>query len=386
MDFSVHSVNSVGLRTLLGGVSDLFSGIASKGTLVFISQDEGGSDFIRVVSPIMFNPSLRATKICLRDIEILGNGACNRLSPMALKHGHITFLVSRTKIDSTSLSALIEAKQRYKCRLVVDMDDDLFGISKSHPQFKAYQAELEKLRTLLNAADLLVASTEEVAHGVDNEGIKVPKIVIPNYLDDRIWPLVGRRPSYKEGPIKVLYSGTETHDNDLRLLEPVIPQIADRIKRISNREIEFHVVGGTTIEIPGLMVHKVPDEVRRYDKFVPWLLQSGEYHLAVAPLCLDDRLNHAKSNLKFLEYSAMSLPCVYTSIEPYAKTICDGVDGFLIDENDEQKWVDRICDLAMNDALRESMGVAAYTKLIDRYLLSNHFEEWSQLFGGKLSL
>ena len=140
------------------------------------------------------------------------------------------------------------------------------------------------------------------------------------------------------------------------------------------------MVGGTTLDISGLIVHKVPDEVRRYDRFVHWLLDTGKYHLAVAPLRLDDRLNHAKSNLKFLEYSAMGLPCVYSSIEPYFRTIEDGVDGYLIEDNDQDQWVERVCSLATNDKLRESMGVAAYTKLTKHYLLSNHMLEWNQMF------
>lgn len=382
MDFSLHAVNAVGLKSLLGSASGFIAAFGSrKSNLVLISQDEGGSDFIRIVSPIMFNPALRvAHKFCVRDIEILENGACNRLSPMMLKYGNVTFLVSRNKIDSRSLDALIEVKQRYRCKLIVDMDDDIFGISEEHPQYKAYRAELSKLRALLSASDLLVASTEEVALGVKREEINIPTVIIPNYLDDRIWPLATMPPLYEEGPVKVLYSGTETHDNDLRLLEPLIPRIANRVKRLSNREIEFHVVGGTNLEIPGLIVHKVPDEVRRYDKFVPWLLQSGKYQFAVAPLCLDNRLNHAKSNLKFLEYSAMGLPCVYTSIEPYERTITNGVDGFLIDQNNQEDWINRISCLATNDIMRESMGIAAHEKLTNQYLLSSHLNDWNQLF------
>lgn len=381
MNFSIQASDAIGLRSLFGNNKGFSSLLSRRGSLVYVSPDVGGSDFIRVVSPIMCNPLLEVdNKFCLRDLKLLNDGACDRISPKALKYGRLVFLVSRNKIDSVSLDALLEIKKRYGCKLIVDMDDDLFGISKEHPQYQEYLSELAKLRKLLRAADLLVSSTDEVAEGVRNEDLQVPAVVIPNYLDDRIWPLNMKAPSYTGGPIRILYSGTETHDGDLRLLEPLVPKIADRVFQLTGRNVEFHVVGGTTLDIPGLIVHKVPDEVRRYDRFVHWLLDTGKYHLAVAPLRLDNRLNHAKSNLKFLEYSAMGLPCVYSSIEPYFKTIEDGVDGYLIEDNDQDQWVERVCSLATNDRLRESMGIAAYTKLAKHYLLSDHMLEWNQMF------
>ena len=377
----MHIFDTVGLRSLYRGISGAISFISGKKNLVFLSPDEGGSDFIRIVSPLMCNCDLPvANKICIRDIALLDSDKFSRISSNALKYGNISFIVSRNKIDSSSLEALLAIKQRYGCDIIVDMDDDLFGIGIDHPQYVEYQVELDKLRKLLGAADLLVASTPEVALGVQHEGISVPTVVIPNYLDDRIWPLNSNAPHYVDGPIRVLYSGTETHDKDLLLLKPLVSEIRKRVLEQTGRNIEFHVIGGTTLDIPGLIIHKVPSEFRRYDKFVSWLLETGTYHFAVAPLQLNNRLNHAKSNLKFLEYSAMTLPCVYTLIEPYARTVENGVDGFLIEDNSQTQWIESICRLACDDDLRESMGVAAFNKLNNSYLLTDHLDDWARLF------
>ena len=135
-------------------------------TLIFISPDGGGSDFIRVVSPFMKNPLLDGMDVyCIRS---LFDGARDSrvVSPHYLKSHEVTFLVARNKISEKDVEELFSLKRDFGCRVIVDLDDDLFAIDESHPQYAEYVLEQKKLERLIALCDLLVASTPEVVSGV----------------------------------------------------------------------------------------------------------------------------------------------------------------------------------------------------------------------------
>ena len=66
---------------------------------------------------------------------------------------------------------------------------------------------------------------------------------------------------------------------------------------------------------------------------------------------------------------------------PYgpADIINDGVDGFLIEKRDKEKFAERICQLIENAELRHRIGSAA-VKSVQRYLADEIMPKWSSLF------
>ncbi len=75
----------------------------------------------------------------------------------------------------------------------------------------------------------------------------------------------------------------------------------------------------------------------------------------------------------------MGLPCIFTAIEPYDRTVENGVDGLLVKSNSKRGWVDAFVSLASSQQLRTSMAQAATKKLDDSLLLSQHFAAWANL-------
>lgn len=377
MDFSINETARI---SYLDTLKCLFRSDSKDSALVYISPDLGGSDFIRVVSPYIKNPLLSEAAIySIKDLFIDDFFNARRISNAFYRSHNVTFLVSRNKISLSSVHELRRLQEKYSCSIIVDLDDDLFSMDDSHPQYEEYLPELDKLKELLSFSNLLVASTPEVVQGVERVGVNIKSCVLPNYLDDRIW-VWGRRLSQSDdGPLRVLYSGTETHDADLKMLAEYMPSIEKSVYEASGRSIEVHVVGGTLLDLPGLIIHKVPPELRRYDLYVEWLCSLGTFDFAIAPLCLENKMNHAKSNLKFLEYSALGLPCIYTNIEPYSRTVIHGLDGYLVDLNSKEGWIESFCSLSSDRCLRVKMGMAAEKKLKSYYLLSDHFEDWASL-------
>ena len=377
MDFSISETAKI---RMIDTLTSLFRGDSKDSALVYISPDLGGSDFIRVVSPFIKIPLLSAVSVyCIKDLFIDGALNNRRICSAFYRSHNVTFLVSRNKISISNVHELRRLQKKYSCSVIVDLDDDLFSMDSTHPQYEEYLPELDKLKELLGFANLLVASTPEVVQGVERVGVNIKSIVIPNCLDDRIWVWGERLSQSDDGPLRVLYSGTETHDADLKMLAEYMPSIVNSVYEATGRDLEVHVVGGTLLDLPGLIIHRVPPELRRYDLYVEWLCNLGTFDFAVAPLCLDNKMNHAKSNLKFLEYSALGLPCIYTNIEPYRRTVIHGLDGYLVDLNSKEGWIESFCSLSSDRCLRVKMGMAAEKKLKSYYLLSDHFEDWASL-------
>lgn len=70
------------------------------------------------------------------------------------------------------------------------------------------------------------------------------------------------------------------------------------------------------------------------------VLNNLELDCGLAPLH-DTIFNNCKSNLKWLEYSAMGIPCLASNVTPYKECIQHGINGYLIN-NTPDDWVQAI--------------------------------------------
>ena len=85
-----------------------------------------------------------------------------------------------------------------------------------------------------------------------------------------------------------------------------------------------------------------------YDFCIP----DGHYYLA------NGFISH-NSNLRWLEYSALKIPTIASKVEPFKRSITDGINGILVDY-DSDEWIQAISELIEDKAKREDMGQTAY--------------------------
>ena len=197
--------------------------------------------------------------------------------------------------------------------------------------------------------------------------------LLPNALDETLWDVsadIETRFKQAEQAVRILYMGTMTHGDDLAMLEYPIT----RLKEEYGDRITFEIIG----VVPG--VHDawytaliVPPGVEGdYREFVKWLGSQSRWDIGVAPL-IDNESNSCKSNIKYLDYTALGLASVCSDVTPYNEAIDNGLTGILV-ENNSEAWYQAIKRL-MDDALyRRELVARAHKDLYTQYTLDAQSE------------
>jgi GT2 family glycosyltransferase/glycosyltransferase involved in cell wall biosynthesis len=235
-------------------------------------------------------------------------------------------------------------------RLVYDLDDDLIADAPEHPENEILRTKEPIVVRLVLAADLVCVSTDELGKRLSS--IRPDLIIIPNYLDERLWTSCGgRKREDGDETIRLLYMGTVTHDLDYEFLEGVVQRLQEKYYRRSC----FEIIGITSRETLHSGIRRInppPSATASYPAFVSWISSQFRWDIGVAPL-IETRFSGAKSNIKLVDYAALGLPVVASDIPPYRNSLGDGVR---LVPNDERAWVDAISLLIEDKDLRYRMG------------------------------
>ena len=260
-----------------------------------------------------------------------------------------------------------------------DIDDDLLHIDKTHKSYERYSNLSNLLKYVItNVGWVTVSSSILKNQLVDyNKNIHV----VPNCLINQ-WELnsvTGRDGLSSKKTIKIGYFGSSTHERDLKLIEDVIFNVK---KYFKNKNIIFEVIGISNNEFDWINRVDIPNNYLYYCDFVDWLKKVVDWDIAVAPL-EENNINLSKSNLKYLEYSALGIPGVYSNIGPY-KDIINDVEGLTVD-NDIEKWEDAIIRLIEDDDLYKHILVNSQKDVLENYSLKNSALIWESLLESIIS-
>jgi len=288
-----------------------------------IAQAPGGpltsSAWIRLVLP-------------LQRLERQGHCQLHMLPPLADPDSPVELPASLDRLivqrnacpELRQAVALVAACRQRGVPVVFDLDDALFALPAEHPERQRYAPALPALDYLLAEADFQVFSTATLARlckkRASQQGYRAgPQTVLANGLDLELWGECRAFPR-RSGtePLRLLYVGTTTHQADLDLVLPAL----DRLAGHQPGSFQLTVVGGAPSldPRPWLQVREVPLSSRRYPHFVRWLRDLPRHDLGLAPLVANP-FNAAKSNLKLLDYAALSLGCLCSNGPAYNAAI-----------------------------------------------------------------
>jgi hypothetical protein len=204
-------------------------------------------------------------------------------------------------------------------------------------------------------------------------------VVIPNGIDFDNFPVL-LEPK-KDGLIRLGLFGSNSHYRDWKTIAKALKALLDEFPNLrlcyntwyratgaagsSMDEQEKVLLFPDFFDKLGLREHPQVEVFAgvEIDDYFDWL-RDKRVDIGLAPLC-DSEFNRAKSNIKYLEFSALHIPGVYQDMEPYNGDVRPGINGFLANGTDE--WLKCIRRLVVDADLRQRMGDSAYADVKARY-------------------
>lgn len=258
--------------------------------------------------------------------------------------------------------------------VVMDLDDYLIGLPPDHPDRKwsPFAFELPALLHAMMNVDAITVTTPVLKSVVDQYNNNV--FVLPNYLDDSIWSFKPKSKKEKQSLVRIAFVGTQSHQPDVEKIAKPLSKIAEKYKQ----RVSFLFYG---MEIPEMLKDLENIEHRAsvtYD-YADFALdvRSISADIAIAPLN-NTLFNRCKSPIKYMEYTAMGLPCVFSRTVPYSEIIEDGVNGFLAEKPNE--WIEKISKLIDDQILRKQLLVNAQHDVRTNWMLHDHANLWQACY------
>lgn len=237
--------------------------------------------------------------------------------------------------------------------ILAEIDDNMRSLPGYNEAEKFFQPG-SKFRDIALAqfreADAMIVSTPYLRDEIYAD-LNPNIYVVPNSVDFNVWDKV--KPRSRNG-IRIIYTAGGNHDEDLKLLENVIPGVVSRHPEA--KFVFFHYAPESIRNLPGV---EILGKWARIDKYPKAIAELGG-DIGIAPL-VDNSFNRAKSNLRWLDYSALKIPTVASRVGHFAETIKDGYDGFLADD---PKHFEACLEILIKDKVtRKGMGLRAYDRV-----------------------
>ena len=260
-------------------------------------------------------------------------------------------------------------------KIMFDVDDWIFGIPEWSPAYEHYNHEVvqENFKIMFGFAQGIITTNNYLANKLKQFNKNI--YVFPNYLDFELWDgFLKHKYNQKRNPAEIVigWHGSETHEKDILLQADSIIRI---LKEFEN--VKFKCVGWDIrkMEVFEQVKHKIIYQRGTYPTKFGNLL--WDFDIGIAPL-LDCEFNRCKSPIKYLEYSALKIPCVASPVRPYSDEIGkEYIRGILSDD-----FYYDLKHLIQSENLRKSIGRFAYDYVKENYNIKNHISELNNIFEG----
>ncbi|MCX7735232.1 MAG: glycosyltransferase [Candidatus Kapabacteria bacterium] len=278
-------------------------------------------------------------------------------------------------IPFNALKSLIKEKD---IKIVFEIDDALTDLPFHHPHYLHFERFRPFIYEYIKNADLVTVSTEGLKKLYSSHSDKI--VVLKNYFSKELITKKVEFPRYSDGPVKILFSGTITHEPDFKEIEGVLRRILNEF----GEAVELLMWGGTTFSSLSQQKNvRIIDEF--YNDYYDYLkrLQTIEADFAVIPLN-DNTFNRAKSHIKWVEYSACGIPGIYSNVGEYSVSIKNEVTGILVDNNYEQ-WYSAVRRFIEDENFRENIAKNAYNTVHNEFTIENNCYYWDKAYRSILS-
>lgn len=285
-----------------------------------------------------------------------------------------------------SFEFFLEMQHKHQKPFVVEVDDNYVDVPPWNEAFHSFRSGTSYRRISLDCmrnADALAVTTRHLGetYAPYNDNI----YVVENSLDfkgDRKfvgWDTVSPR---KHKGVRLGWIGGRSHYQDLMMVAPALREILEANPSVTlcmvNSAVKLSCQAlGIAYPFEGLKNVHYADRSVAINRYAAFMASFG-YDIGIAPL-VDCNFNRSKSNLRWLEYSALKIPTVATDISHFRESIHPNVDGVLVMDNDLQRWKDAIQWMIDEKGVREAIGRAANKKVKKNFNVARNAPDYLRL-------
>lgn len=360
--------------------------------IAYFLRDDGAQGYYRAELP--FTTMSRHTPALTYRIK---GGNDEAHIAKGLEGAEIVFL---PRISDLRFVTLAKELRKEGKKIVTDLDDNPFAVSPLSDSYKFFgteetqvqfpdgrvlpvwvdghnidiQANRRKIELIgegLRGADMVTTTTNLLAKVLSEFNNNV--VVLPNCLDLNLWkklPLIKN-----EDEVRLLWAGGSSHYEDWMLIAEPLRVV---MKKYPNTKLVLlgEKFDGTLKDIP-------PDRI----EFYPWV-PTPAYPYKVAQLNADigliplkpNAFSECKSNLKWLEMSAIEVPCVASYVSPYKEWATEE-NGVWIKDNDPGAWVEGLSLLIEDRLLRNKIAGEANRNMKVSFDIETQYHRWVESYG-----
>lgn len=277
------------------------------------------------------------------------------------------------------LTVLATIKYGLKRKIITDVDDWVFDIPSYNAASGSYRpgSDAEFIaKKQMEMSDALIVSTGYIKDNLKKLFPKKKMFLIKNSIDfdkwDKTEPWKTLKQEKKEGVIRIGYTGCANHSWDIEIIKKPILALLEEFPNV-----EFVLPqpfeSFADVQHPRLL---------RSDRWVsidayPSMIKGWDLDIGVAPL-RDNHLNRAKSNLRWLEFSALGIPTVASNIYPFQTSINHGKDGIIC--SSRHSWYEELKKLITDKQKRIEIGENAYKRVKKDF----NMNEWAKIYKNAL--
>jgi glycosyltransferase involved in cell wall biosynthesis len=269
----------------------------------------------------------------------------------------------RPDVNAELASALLDRVHRADALMLYAIDDNLLHLRHDRRFWNYSEDQLAAVELFLRQADGVLVTTDVLRDQLAAYNTNV--VVVPNMLDDRL--ITRASPTLVGGsshPVVIGYMGTLTHDDDLLMILPALEAVAAR----HPEDIVFEIIGGiqdaglqSELSTMGFRALQPEPGEDNYPLFMLWFGRYAQWDIGLAPLRAS-AFSEAKSDIKFLDYSAVGAATVCSDVPAYS-TVRHGETGLCV-ENTVSAWESALERLVTQPALRTRLAINAWWYLL----------------------
>lgn len=278
-----------------------------------------------------------------------------------------------------SFELFLEMQHKHQKPFIVEVDDNYVDVPTWNEAHRSFQNGSSFRRISLDSmrsANAMMVTTPHL--GQTYLEVNPEVYVIENSLDfkgDRKfvgWDNVSVR---EHKGIRLGWIGGRSHFDDLMMVTPVLRKVLEKNPDVTlclvNSALQHSCKAlGKEYPFEGLKNVHYADRSVPINRYASFAASFG-FDVGLAPL-VDCNFNRSKSNLRWLEYSALGIPTIATDISHYSQTVRNFEDGLLVKDNDLDKWQEAIELMIVDKNLRRAIGKRAHKRVRKDFNVKNN--------------